>query len=233
MAICREYGAPDLFVTFTCNPKWDEIALALSLEPGQTHSDRVDICARVFKMKLDELYGDIRGGFAFGPTRAAGFIDSIVSAELPDIKVDPLAYPLVDEFMGSDRTKIKVQGLCPHEASASGLGGVDEVEEYVNCLAREWETMYDQLNSEQLAIYDSIDLLSEIQPSNASLPFGGFSVVLGGDFWQVLPVIPGASKQEVLDAALCSSPLWLDITVFSLRTNMRLQAVGLSDKERD
>ncbi|XP_014751337.1 uncharacterized protein LOC112268492 [Brachypodium distachyon] len=70
MAICRVYGDPDLFVTFTCNPKWDEVALALSLEPGQVHSDRADICARVFKIKLNELYVDIRGGDAFGPTRA-------------------------------------------------------------------------------------------------------------------------------------------------------------------
>ena len=25
MAIAREYGKPDLFITFTCNPKWPEI----------------------------------------------------------------------------------------------------------------------------------------------------------------------------------------------------------------
>ena len=70
MAICREYGAPDLFVTFTCNPKWDEIAEALRQEPGQKPHDRSDITTRVFKIKLDELYSDIRTGDAFGPVRA-------------------------------------------------------------------------------------------------------------------------------------------------------------------
>ena len=30
MAICRQYGAPDLFITFTCNPRWQEIADALA-----------------------------------------------------------------------------------------------------------------------------------------------------------------------------------------------------------
>lgn len=135
MAICRSYGAPDLFVTFTCNPKWDEIADALRFEPGQTPADRPDIVSRVFKMKLDQLYGEVRNGTTFGPTRAAlytvefqkrglphahmlvwldrrrsqaeevpressaQFIDSIVSAELPDVLLDPLAYVLVDEFM--------------------------------------------------------------------------------------------------------------------------------------
>jgi hypothetical protein len=53
MAICRSYGAPDLFVTFTCNPKWDEVADALRSETGQKPADRPDIVSRVFKMKLD------------------------------------------------------------------------------------------------------------------------------------------------------------------------------------
>jgi hypothetical protein len=69
MAICRCYGAPDLFVTFTCNPKWDEIADALRFEPGQVAADRPDIVSRVFKMKLDALYGEVKKGTAFGPTR--------------------------------------------------------------------------------------------------------------------------------------------------------------------
>ena len=50
MSIVRAYGRPDLFVTFTCNPRWPEITL--SLHPGQTASDRPEIVARVFKMKL-------------------------------------------------------------------------------------------------------------------------------------------------------------------------------------
>ncbi|ONM56267.1 hypothetical protein ZEAMMB73_Zm00001d021082 [Zea mays] len=41
MAICRVYGPPDLFVTFTCNTKWREIADALRFEPGQQPCDRV------------------------------------------------------------------------------------------------------------------------------------------------------------------------------------------------
>jgi hypothetical protein len=43
MAISRVHGAPDLFITFTCIPKWQEITDALSLEPRQSPSDRTDI----------------------------------------------------------------------------------------------------------------------------------------------------------------------------------------------
>jgi hypothetical protein len=73
MAICRSYGAPDLFVTFTCNPKWDEVADALRSEPGQKPADRPNIVSRVFKMKLDQLYGEVKNGTAFGKTRAGVF----------------------------------------------------------------------------------------------------------------------------------------------------------------
>lgn len=70
MALCRAYGAPDLFSTFTCNPKWPEILEALRHEPGQCPSDRSDIIARVYHMKLQEYLADIKDGTAYGPIRA-------------------------------------------------------------------------------------------------------------------------------------------------------------------
>jgi hypothetical protein len=70
MAICRVCGPPDLFVTFTCNTKWREIADALRYEPGQQPCDRSDLVVRVFKMKVDEFIDDIREGRTFGPLRA-------------------------------------------------------------------------------------------------------------------------------------------------------------------
>jgi len=42
----RHYGSSDLFVTFTCNPKWQEIQEALLR--GQKHYHHPDIIARVF-----------------------------------------------------------------------------------------------------------------------------------------------------------------------------------------
>jgi hypothetical protein len=78
MAICRSYGAPDLFVTFTCNPKWEEIADALRFEPGQIAADRPDIVSRVFKMKLDALYTEVKDGTAFGPTRGGSLFCAVL-----------------------------------------------------------------------------------------------------------------------------------------------------------
>ena len=59
MAIVAKYGKPDLFLTFTCNPKCKDITDALA--PGQQSGDRPDIAARVFKQHVEELLHDIKG----------------------------------------------------------------------------------------------------------------------------------------------------------------------------
>ncbi|XP_077242072.1 uncharacterized protein LOC143882480 [Tasmannia lanceolata] len=65
MAICQWYGPPDLFITFTCNAKW-EINSALQLIPGQRVEDRPDIVARVFNIKKKQLINDLRSEKIFG-----------------------------------------------------------------------------------------------------------------------------------------------------------------------
>jgi hypothetical protein len=50
MALVQTYGKPDIFLTMTCNPNWQEIQDELF--PGQTPEDRPDLVARVFRAKL-------------------------------------------------------------------------------------------------------------------------------------------------------------------------------------
>jgi hypothetical protein len=54
-------------------------------------------------------------------------------------------------------------------------------------------------------------------------PFGGVTVLIGGDFQQTLPVIPKGSRQEILDATVTRSYLWADIETLHLHRNMRLK----------
>ena len=70
VAISRVFGPPDLFTTFTCNPKWPEITEALSSEPGQMPSNRADLPVRVYHMKLNDYIHGIKSGEAFGPVVA-------------------------------------------------------------------------------------------------------------------------------------------------------------------
>jgi hypothetical protein len=53
MALVQKYGKPDIFLTMTCNPNWEEIIR--ELEPGQTPQDRPDLIVRVFRAKLEDL----------------------------------------------------------------------------------------------------------------------------------------------------------------------------------
>ena len=62
------------FCTFTCNPKWQEIADALAMEPGQVYSDRPDITTRVFRLKADGFLADIKNVSAFGPINACKYM---------------------------------------------------------------------------------------------------------------------------------------------------------------
>ena len=70
MAICRSYGPPNMFITFTCNPKWQEIADALTFVPGQRPDARPDIVSQVFRLKVVELVSGLKKGTYFGKARA-------------------------------------------------------------------------------------------------------------------------------------------------------------------
>jgi len=67
MTHMRNYGCPDLFITFTCNSKWPEITNQLMT--GQTSSDRHNITARVFKQKIIVLMDYIVKQKVFGAIR--------------------------------------------------------------------------------------------------------------------------------------------------------------------
>ncbi|VDN05143.1 unnamed protein product, partial [Onchocerca ochengi] len=64
IAYVRQYGRPDLFITFTCNPAWDDIQNLLL--PGQSPMDRLDITARVFRQKLKSLMNFMTKHEVFG-----------------------------------------------------------------------------------------------------------------------------------------------------------------------
>ncbi|GKD44777.1 helicase [Tanacetum coccineum] len=128
MALCHAYGNPDLFITFTSNPKWPKITEMLAYIPGQRAHNRLEVGTRVFKLKLMELLDDLTKNHFFGVTRtvvyviefqkrglphahillwleeyyrckAATDIDDIISAELPSLATDQIGYKAVSGYM--------------------------------------------------------------------------------------------------------------------------------------
>ncbi|XLU66211.1 hypothetical protein S245_025264 [Arachis hypogaea] len=53
------------------------------------------------------------------------------------------------------------------------------------------------------------------------MPFGGKVMVMGGDFCQVLPVVPKGSKSQMISASIVKSHLWASTKILHLRQNMR------------
>ena len=134
MAIFSKFGPPDLFITFTANPKWLEITE--NLIPGEQPSDRPDLVARVFKLKLKSLIKDLTVDNILGKTVAFVYtvefqkrglphahilitlqsddkfttterIDKVVSAEIPD----QTRYPKLFEIV----TRCMIHGPCGAE----------------------------------------------------------------------------------------------------------------------
>jgi hypothetical protein len=64
MSLVRKFGAPDTFVTVTCNPEWPEIQAALLTNQNKT--SRVDIITRVWKLKLDAILRDLMENSGLG-----------------------------------------------------------------------------------------------------------------------------------------------------------------------
>uniref|UniRef100_A0A2N9G403 ATP-dependent DNA helicase n=1 Tax=Fagus sylvatica TaxID=28930 RepID=A0A2N9G403_FAGSY len=67
------------------------------------------------------------------------------------------------------------------------------------------------------------DLLRFTDPTSLDKPFGGKTVVLGGDFRQILPVIPKGRREDIVESSINQSLLWDYCTVFKLTQNMRIQ----------
>ncbi len=126
MAIIQRFKKPDLFITFTCNPKWNEISN--NLFANQSAYDRPDIVSRVFRLKLDELIRDLVNRGVFGRVvanvrvvefqkrglphahillildkndkfRTPEDYDKVVSAEIPDPEKTPRLYSYVMAHM--------------------------------------------------------------------------------------------------------------------------------------
>jgi hypothetical protein len=72
------------------------------------------------------------------------------------------------------------------------------------------------------------DILSSESSNSQNMPFGGKVIVLGGDARQILPVIEGGTKSQVLGAVITNSYLWHSITMLYLTQNMRLSSTDLS-----
>ena len=79
MAICKHFGFPDIFITFTCNPRWPEITRYIK-ERKLNADDRPEVLCRIFKMKLESLMDDLTKKSLLGKTVSCELKQTLNSA---------------------------------------------------------------------------------------------------------------------------------------------------------
>ncbi|KAL4566048.1 hypothetical protein LXL04_030158 [Taraxacum kok-saghyz] len=102
MSLCKWFGYPDFFITFTCNPKWPEIARFLK-DTALQSKDRPDILCRLFKIKLDTLMKYIKEKHLFDKVQAAVYTIEFQKRGLPHCHICL--------FMHSDSKLRSIEGV--------------------------------------------------------------------------------------------------------------------------
>ena len=81
MALVQKFGRPDLFLTMTCNPSWPEIKE--NMLPTDEAQNRIDLCARVFRAKLEILKEELLKKEIFGQVAAYTYVIEFQKGGLP------------------------------------------------------------------------------------------------------------------------------------------------------
>jgi len=121
------------------------------------------------------------------------------------------------------RLKIPVQGL--NSTSTCYISRDSELAALLQAAAL---IVWDEAVMMHMHVFEAVnrslqDIMAVINPTFKFLPFGGLVVVFGGDFRQILPVVPCGTRGDVVAAALNRSSIWQHVRVFKLHTNMRVQ----------
>ena len=104
MAVVRQAGKPDLFITMTANPNWREITE--NLHPGQKPHDRPDLITRVFYAKMKQKMQDIIKYGIFGRTVAHLQVIEFQKRGLPHAHILIILDPIHKPFTADEYDKI-------------------------------------------------------------------------------------------------------------------------------
>ncbi|XP_058216366.1 uncharacterized protein LOC131327288 [Rhododendron vialii] len=115
------------------------------------------------------------------------------------------------------RFKIPINGdgkLCCSISKQSGLATLIKQAVLI---------IWDEASMAKKQSIEALDYLLRDLTENDTL-FGGKVVVLGGDFRQVLPVIPKGTWIDCINASLVRSYIWPELAKFKLKENIRAKA---------
>jgi ATP-dependent DNA helicase PIF1 len=122
------------------------------------------------------------------------------------------------------RFKIPIAGLCGSSTCYVPLNSPQAALIRVACLI-----VWDEARMAHKHVFEAVNrtlqhVMGAVDPALKDILFGGKVVVMGGDFRQLLPVVPRGTRGHIVDASLKrSAVLWHRVKVRHLHENMRVQ----------
>ncbi|KIL54493.1 hypothetical protein M378DRAFT_1055673 [Amanita muscaria Koide BX008] len=90
--------------------------------------------------------------------------------------------------------------------------------------------IWDEVPMQSKFCQEAVDItLRDIR--NNQQPFGGITVVFGGDFQQILPVVLKGTREQIVSQSIRKSYIWNHIQVLKLTQNMRLENRTAEERE--
>lgn len=116
--------------------------------------------------------------------------------------------------------KIPINGLTSESVCTISKQG-----HLANLLRRVDLIIWDEITMQDCHAFKAMDRsLCDIR--DCDCPFGGITVVFGGDYQQILPVVVKGTREEIIEASLQHSYLWQIIEILHLQQNMHIEKWG-------
>ncbi|CAI0429359.1 unnamed protein product [Linum tenue] len=98
-----------------------------------------------------------------------------------------------------------------------------DVDASSTCKVKKGTHLAELLQQTSLIVWDEA-------PMTHRFCFEALNSLLGGDFRQILPVIPGGGREETLNASIIRSPLWAHCNLLCLQENMRINSDAVNQE---
>ncbi|CAN1162457.1 ATP-dependent DNA helicase pif1 [Linum perenne] len=107
------------------------------------------------------------------------------------------------------------------------------------CMVKKGMTLAELLKAATLIVWDEAPMVHRLSfevvdrtlcDSPDYQPFGGKTILLGGDFRQTLPVVPNGGCEDNINASLPRSSVWNHCTLLQLSINMRINDLPINNE---
>ncbi|KAF7821877.1 putative helitron helicase-like domain-containing protein [Senna tora] len=218
MRVVGYSGKQDLFITMTCNPSWDEIC-DLLLPRQIPQGAMIDILYTKGEIWA-KYHWDVLGMYVLTivgwcPIILVLIDDPEGNNDVPKCIEDELSIPISDtdmqliDLLNDDQNSAfkSIIDATEQERNAKfyvdSPGGTGKTFLYRALLLSVREKRNDCFSNSFIE-YSSYYITRRTFRDTTSVDssFGGKIVILGGDFWQILPVIPNGSKAQLINASI-------------------------------